>query len=369
MTPLERVVAAEVRTHGPIHFGTFMDLALYHPEHGYYASGRARTGRTGHFLTSPEVDRAFGELWARFFEGVWASCGRPRSFDVIEVGPGEGSFAETVLASAAGGFAAALAYRLVERFPKAAGRQAERLARFQRVTWSSSVEDGPRAAAGCVFANEVLDNLPVRIVERRNGDLLEVRVGLDGDRLHERLAPAPAEMSAALVNLGVDLPEGHRYEIPAGADVFARAAARAVTRGAVVLIDYGDTAAALAARPAGTLLCYSDAGADDLFYERIGDKDITAHANWTAVRRSLSEEGLVVTGPVPQRTVLRSLGLGEAESRLAAEHDEAAEQGAGRAALRALSRRSALGLLADARGLGDLGVMTAYRDLRCIFVP
>ncbi|MGH2694669.1 MAG: SAM-dependent methyltransferase, partial [Actinomycetota bacterium] len=116
MTALGEIIAERIRAGGPMPFAAFMSLALYHHRHGYYADA-ARTGFAGHFLTSPELDPAFGELWAEGLARIWDACGRPERFEVIEVGPGEGTFAAAVLAAAPRELAAALVYRLVERMP------------------------------------------------------------------------------------------------------------------------------------------------------------------------------------------------------------------------------------------------------------
>jgi SAM-dependent MidA family methyltransferase len=90
---LEESIAGEIRRVGPMSFGRFMNFALYHPEQGYYATDPDRIGWKGYFLTSPVLDPGFGELWAEGFRRVWAECGRPSHFEIIEVGPGDGSFA------------------------------------------------------------------------------------------------------------------------------------------------------------------------------------------------------------------------------------------------------------------------------------
>lgn len=363
MTPLEPLLHERIARAGPLPFGAFMQLALYHPRHGYYSGGRERTGWKGHFLTSPELSPVFGELWARGFEKVWAACGSPGEFDVVEVGPGEGGFAEAVLSAASGPFADALRYRLVERVQAVAERQRERLARWE-VSWSASVAELPRSAAGVVFANEVLDNLPVHLVERRGDELLEVCVDADGERLVETLRPAPGdELAAWLARAGAEVPDGHRFEVGMAAESFVRHCAAALGTGALLTVDYGAESAALAERPRGTLVAYSPAGATGDLLARPGEQDITAHANWTIVRRTCESLGMTVRGPLPQRDALLALGARESEADLRAEYARAAAEGRGGEAVRALSRRSSLGAVLDPGGLGGLGVLTATKGV------
>ncbi|MGH2729464.1 MAG: class I SAM-dependent methyltransferase, partial [Actinomycetota bacterium] len=92
-TTLVDLVRERVRADGPMTFADYMSLALYDPDFGYYASGAERTGWRGHFLTSSELDPAWAALWARGFEQIWDGCGRPDHFTLVEVGPGEGTFA------------------------------------------------------------------------------------------------------------------------------------------------------------------------------------------------------------------------------------------------------------------------------------
>lgn len=363
MTPLEEELRARISTEGPLPFAAFMALALYHPKFGYYTSAAARMGWRGHYLTSPELDPAFGALWCRGFELVWQACGSPGEFTVIEVGPGEGTFAETVLSSAQGPFAAALSYVLVERSPVAEERQRSRLSGFERVSWTRSIAELTSVATGCVFSNEVLDNLPVHLLERHDGELLEVCVGAGAEGLEMTLrAPTNPELLAFVQRTGVrDIPEGHRIEAGLAAESFVARTAGALTRGALIFVDYGAVAGELFARPEGTLVCYSETGVDDLPLERPGEKDITSHANWTTVENACRAAGLEALPRISQRDALSRLGLHDLHEELKRAHDDAISEGRGADALRSLSRRQALGALADPSGLGRLEVLVAMK--------
>lgn len=342
----------------------YMSAALYDPRLGYY-SRAPRAGRAGHFLTSPELDAGFGALWAGAFEQVWQSCERPSSFEVVEVGPGEGGFAAAVLEAAAKPFSDALSYRLVERMPELRTRQEKRLAPWlnagagrPRVAWSPSLVEVPPVSAGCVWANEVLDNLPVHLVERRAGRLHEVCVMADAGVLAEvLLPPSSPELQRFLDRCEVELEDGYRYEVGLAAESFTRRAAGLVGQGAAIFVDYGAEAGELARWPGGSLVCYSAAGADDSYLELPGSKDITAHVNWSAVRQAGERAGLTMAGPLAQREVLKALGLGALSAQIEAARSRALEAGDGAAAVRALSRGQALAVVADPDGLGALGVI------------
>jgi SAM-dependent MidA family methyltransferase len=354
---LRRLIRDEIRTGGPMRFDRFMDIALYHPEHGYYTSGATRVGWGGDFVTAPEIDPAYGELWARAFEQMWEACGRPESFHIVEIGPGEGRFAAAVLGSMSAQQHDVFHYHAVERSGAAGDRQTARLRAFKNVHRHDSLERVPRLDNGCIFANEVVDNMPVRLVERRTRQIRELLVEAAGESFEFVLdAGASPELAGFFAALGCELPEGHRAEVPAAAIRFVKRAAARLRRGAIVIVDYGDHASNLVSRPAGTLLCYSPSGVDDRPLEDPGAKDITVHANWSALSSALEAGGLRVVGPLPQADVLRSLGI----AGVAAELRERSHSGSAPEVLRALSRRGAITALVDEGGLGGLGVLLGF---------
>ncbi|MDQ3662946.1 MAG: SAM-dependent methyltransferase [Actinomycetota bacterium] len=333
---------------GPLSFRDFMELALYHPEHGYYSSGAVRTGRAGHFLTSAELDPAFGELWARALEQVWELCGLPDPFTVVEIGGGEAGFAAAILESAT----MPLSYRLVERVEEVEQRQRQRLSNFSRVSWSRTLDDISSGSAHFVIAVEVLDNLPVHVIERVRGVLREIHV--DGD-----LNEVPGSLSTGVLeSYGRHLGDGERCEVGLDAIRMAKQIALLIERGVVSLIDYGYEGSGRQ-----TLVSYSGAGPSSDLLAAPGERDITAHVNWDTIGSALRRGKLEVAGPVRQAKVLRALGAAEIDRRLQDSHTIALAERKGAEAVRALSRRHALRALLDEGGLGGLQVMAGYRGI------
>ncbi|MEA2452481.1 MAG: hypothetical protein QOG04_1191 [Actinomycetota bacterium] len=362
MNTLQKEMVERIRRTGPMPFAAYMQFALYDPQHGYYSSGKQRTGWRGHFITSPELDPSFGVLWARAFRDVWVACGSPDRFEVAEIGPGEGGFARAVLESVETDFAAALSYRLIERVAVVRDRQRAVLDGFS-VEWSESITELPPISAGCIFANEVLDNLPVHLVEVVDGEFKEVCVGETNDELvFVTRPPSNPELFDFLARVGVGAEEGTRYEVTlAGESLIAHTTQR-LNRGALFFVDYGMTALEIAER-GGTLVAYSASGADTQVLEHVGEKDITAHANWTSVVGALGRAGLAATGPVPQRDVLLALGAKDLEAEIRSGYEGAISEGRGADAVAALSRRQGLGALLDPWGLGGLGVVAGFKNV------
>jgi SAM-dependent MidA family methyltransferase len=362
VTVLQGLIAAEIDARGPLDFAEYMQLALYHPEHGYYTAGPQRTGWRGHFLTSPEIDPAFGELWARAAEDLWTACGRPDRFPLIEVGPGEGGLAAALVEAADEEFARAVELHLIELNASARERQSVRLG--SGTVWHDSIDDVGSVECGCIFANELLDNLPVRVVEMRDGELLECFVDHSDGALHEVFGrPRDDFPSAYLACIGVDLPEGHRVEIPVATQGEIARIAGILSKGAVIVIDYGISAHEIADRPSGTLVAYSETGVDHDVLVSPGDRDVTSHVNWTSVLDWFNGAGFKTAGPITQREVLHRLGARDLDARLRVDYDDAVASGRGRDAVAALSRRQALGALMDPGGLGGLQVVIATRGI------
>lgn len=362
MNDLEKLIVEEIESGGPMDFARFMELALYHPEFGYYSSGHVRSDWNGDFITSPEIDPAFGGLWARGIEEIWASCGCPEVFTVAEIGPGEGGFASGLLSAVAGSdLENSLRYISVERVPALRARQRERWATTD-VQWQDLETIEP--FQGVVFANEVLDNTPVHLLRKEDGRLNELRVEAreDGSLGFVSVPPDDALVLPSGEVAG-EIPEGGIYEVGLQGAELARRAGALVDRGAVIFVDYGDTAPALARRPQGTCVCFSAQGTDDMPLERPGSKDITAHANWSSITAALRGVGLDVYGPRSQRAVLRTLGSPALDQRLQRKFRSRSGSKDGAAALMALSRRQAIAALTDPGGLGSLGVLTACKGI------
>ena len=157
-------IRTEIRDRGPQPFDWFMEQALYHPELGYYSSGRCAIGRKGDYFTNVSVGPLFGWLLAAQFAEIWTQLGKINNFVIVEQGAHDGRFARDVLESAqihAPDFFNALRYQIVERFPILREQQSGTLERFRnKIEWRNSL----KPFTGVHFSNELLDAMPVRFV-------------------------------------------------------------------------------------------------------------------------------------------------------------------------------------------------------------
>jgi SAM-dependent MidA family methyltransferase len=354
-----------------------MEAALYDAEGGFFsrAGGAGRAG--GDFVTSVEVGSLFGALVARSVDGWWNRLGQADPFLFVDAGAGRGQLARDVL-RASPQCAAALRYVLVERSAVLRAAQSEYLslepaelvlgpavppepdeepvaipASGPMVTALEALPAGP--AVGVVFANELADNLPVRIVERTPDGWNEIRVGA---------APRPASFAevvlpadeglAALADRLVErteIPVGGRLPVPTALFDWIRSAATVLRRGVITVVDYGAPVEELAARGQdGWLRTYRDQRRGTSALNAPGSQDITADVPVEGLRRAAASAGLSVLTETTQAEWLRSLGVDElVEEARAAWHGRSAND---LAALTARSRVHEAEALLDPAGLG-----------------
>jgi SAM-dependent MidA family methyltransferase len=365
-TPAEAAIRAEIARRGPITFADFMSMALGHAEGGYYTAPAARPTRGGDFLTAPELHPVFGAALARQVAEAWERLGRPAPFNLVEHGAGAGTLALAILAGLrddGSRLADALVYAPVEMNRHRLAELGARAAAAGLPVVDPAAPDG-HPVAGVVVANEFLDALPVHVLEVRGGRALEIRVtvGADG-ALGETLdEPSDATLGDRLERLaqdGITLVEGQRLEVRPAVEAWASEVGRRLAAGLVLVIDYGAPAADLYGprRRAGTLMTYrghvaeGDPGAP---YRDVGERDITAHVDTTALGAALVAAGLDLLGETSGAELLVGCGLEELLGRRQAGVASASE---------ALELRSAVVRLLDPRHLGGFRVVLAGRGI------
>lgn len=335
-----------------IRFDEYVNRALYGEPGGFFADGGG-AGRAGaDFLTSPEVGPLFGAVVANYLDERWSDLGEPAEFHVIEAAAGRGALAIAVRA-AEPRCGAALRYHLVERSPALRARHGDHLdvdgVRF------SSAADLPTDPVehGVLIANELLDNIPFRLLQRAHGGWDEVWVDADDDgSLFEELMPVDADTGERATALASGAEAGARIPLQDEALAWVRMALRTVHRGALLTIDYGDVTSALAARPVSEWLrTYRSHGRGDGPLEYPGTQDITCDVAWD----QMSAAGAHAPR-VRQAEWLRRYGLDELVAQgeaTWAEHAHAPDL----AAFAGRSRAVEAEAIADPAGLGAFDVV------------
>ncbi|HET7675182.1 MAG TPA: SAM-dependent methyltransferase [Gammaproteobacteria bacterium] len=309
-------IAAEIaKAGGAIPFERYMELALYAPGLGYYSAGAQKFGAAGDFITAPEAAPVFGRVIARQCAEILDAAGGDT---LLELGAGSGTLAAGILNEFARLDRAPPRYLILEPSPDLQARQRERLKEslpaeaFARVEWLDRL---PRAFAGVIVANEVLDALPVARFEATADGVREMGVAVEGDAFAWRLMPPRAALADAVSRLEAarDAPfaPGYQSEINLNLAAFVHGLGDCITRGALLFVDYGmpQHTFYLPERDTGTLMCHyrHRAHADPFLYP--GLQDITAHVDFTAVAEAGVAAGLELAGYTSQAYFLLGGGL------------------------------------------------------------
>ena len=335
---LVAAISSEIVRNGPIPFVRFMELALYHPQYGYYmrqpdGADHERIGWSGDFYTSSDVYPILGRALAAQARQMDELVGCPTPFTIVEMGAGKGLLAQDCLAAIYAeqdDFASRVRYVLIERSPAMQALQRQHLAPWLHepgiVTWIEGLDAlAPQSVTGLFFSNELVDAFPVHRIQVTAGQTEELCVDYRDGRFGECLAPlSTTALAQYLQRLHTTWPEGYRTEVNLQAMDWMEQVAQRIDRGFVVTIDYGHTAHDLYGpeRKNGTFLCYFQQLTNEDPFNRIGEQDMTAHVDFSSLAATGEEQGLHVTGFTNQMSFLMGLGVEEMIGELEPESQE-----------------------------------------------
>ncbi len=301
-TALDRLARLAAERGGSVGVDEALALLLHDPEVGYYGRRVGTVGAAGDFSTAATLHPALGGAIAAWARARARELSLPRPVWLIEVGAGSGELADGVLRALPFWERRAFRYAIVESSAPLRGVQERRLGR--RADFLGTVAEALQAAGGnaLVFSNELVDAFPFRVVERRGGEWLEVRLRVEGRRIAETTGgpvPPPGEWP--------DAPEGQRCEVRAPYRAWLSEWAPHLRRGRVLTVDYGGLFPDLyLGRRRGTLRGFVRhgrvTGAD--VWANPGRQDVTADVNFSDVVRWGIELGLAPLSLVTQREFL-----------------------------------------------------------------
>jgi SAM-dependent MidA family methyltransferase len=325
---LATLIARQIQTDGGwLPFDRFMHLALYAPGLGYYAHGSAKFGHWpasgSDFVTAPELSPLFGRVLAVQMAQSLAATGTNEAW---EFGAGSGALAEQLIDALQALGQPLARYTIVDVSGALRARQQQRLARFgARVQWAERL---PETLRGVVIGNEVLDAMPVKLLARCGGEWFERGIALSEPfRALAQAGPALEAMNSearpfiwqdrpSTLRPPIEMAGSHDVvtEIHPQARAFIHTLAEKLRRGgagAAYFIDYGFPEAEYwhPERSRGTLMCHRAHRADDDPLASVGDKDITAHVDFTGIALAAQDAGLDILGYTSQGRFLINCGI------------------------------------------------------------
>ena len=316
---LSKKIQASINRNQSLKFSQYMQMALYHPQYGYYTSSLPKFGAVGDFITAPEISPLFSHCLARFSAQVFEELEHK---NILEFGAGQGTMAKDILLELARLDVKIDHYYILEVSGDLIARQQENLQSalppelFAKVTWLQGLPEKPIEAV--VLANEVLDAMPFERIRIEPEQSLIGHVVYADDAFKWNYQPIIDAKLQKFANqlihfLGKVSHLGYETEINLNLEPWFKSLSQSMTKGAVLLIDYGYAREEYyqPARVMGTMRCHYQhrAHSNPFFYP--GTQDITAHVDFTAVAEAGYDNGFKVAGFTTQANFLLASGLME----------------------------------------------------------
>ena len=315
---VETEIREIIKQNGPISFAHFMELALYHPQCGYYIN-KAGFGPNGDFFTAPMTHPIFGSLIANQAMLMWLQLGKVSPINVLELGAGNGQLGidfERHSERIDNQFCNALHYTANDLSPKPSD--------FLR-DWIQGEISFTFENPSIIIANELLDAMPAHRVVMHNGELKEIFIGLNeaGDFQEYFLGLTTSEIKDRFDTFGIELAEGHKTEMNLGMTKWFKYIYDMIPSGYLLLIDYGYEAHEYynESRMQGTLRCYYAHTLNMNPYIHVGKQDISIHVDFSTLRNIAHHTGFKLVKEKSQSQFLKDLGFEQYRDSIVRDRD------------------------------------------------
>lgn len=298
---------------GYIPYDRFIYEALYHPEFGYYQSKKNIFGKKGDFYTSSYVHPVFSQTLTDFMTEVASTCNLP--LQICELGAGEGRFAEQVILELE---RRNLTYQyiVIEKSQQLRDQFYKRIEtghdHVQMFSALDELMDHQHSFEGIVFSNEFLDAQPVKVIQNKGGELVELVIMVDSrGELTEQSIACSEEIENWVTHYFIDLAEGQRAEIPVYMPSLIGDLSRLLQKGIIITVDYGYSNQEWKhpARKNGSLRGYDHHRIVEDILHKPGEIDITHHVQWDPWIAMGQEAGLNIEGIYKQYEFLIQAGM------------------------------------------------------------
>jgi len=307
---LTEKIKQRITQYNTISFAEFMNMALYEPGLGYYSSGTQKFGEQGDFVTSPELGDLFAKCLAKQFKQVLSDLESPV---IMELGAGTGQFCFDCLQELEQINCLPKKYYILEVSADLQQRQKQKIKSLPQnlidlVVW---IQKPPAENYnGVIFANEVIDALPVEVFKYKNQQFEQLRIGYETS-FKKSWTQFSRSLEDEILEKNLDLGEGYESEFIPYLSDWLKTISHGLNKGAVICIDYGYERSSYyhPQRNQGTLVCHFQHQANFDYFENIGIQDITAFVDFTAVAEAADKCALSVDGYTSQSHFLMSLEI------------------------------------------------------------
>lgn len=292
--------------YGDLRFRDFVELALYHPEFGYYARASSPVGKGGDFITAPSLSPVFSFALSRLVREFLSRC-EGAVCSIVDIGCGDGALIRDLAAE--NGAERARFFGVDRALSRASEGGTTTLI-------MSSIDELPRDGCHLILSNELYDAFPFARLVQRGDHVHELWVTERDGALDWTEHEAAPEYEDYFADRGIELAEGQFADVSLEWEAFHADVLRVVTRGLVVTIDYGFPAQRLfdaRIRRFGTAAAYAAQRVSRDLLVNAGEQDLTAHINFTDLERAGAREGATTLYFERLARFLLSLGITEHE--------------------------------------------------------
>ena len=283
----------------------FFKNVLYDKKIGYYNS-KIPFGKTGDFITSPKVSYLFSEIIAIWMISCWETFGKPKNFNIVELGPGDGSLTKILLKS----------FRQFPEFNSIKKiflfEESDYLRKIQKkkivdkdVKWINNF-DKIKKGPVIFFGNEFFDAIPIKQFKRRNNYLFEKNYFLNKNFKIKEIIKKASKQNTKIIKSYKTLKKLKFIEFPQLGFKELKKITNKITQlhGCILMIDYGY----YKPNNQNTLQSVMKHKKNDLL-NNLGKADVTAHVNFSLLNEFFTRNGLKTKKTITQKNFLETMGI------------------------------------------------------------
>ncbi|GAB4224290.1 MAG: class I SAM-dependent methyltransferase [Francisella sp.] len=321
---LKKIILKKIQeSKKPLLFRDFMNMALYYPSLGYYSSAKEKFSNQGDFITATSQTSLFAKTFAQQFATIITKIGD--KCNIIEFGAGNGKFATDCINELKQLSSLPKNYIIIELSNTLKQKQKQYIKNnapelYDKFIWLDKLPN--KKLKAIVFANELLDAMPVDIFKAKNNRLIQQGVTVNNNNFE--LCDMPQndirfenEANKILKDIS-EFEDGYTSEINTWIRPWVKSIKEVLEQGIVFLCDYGYHRNLYYSkqRKMGTLACYYKHQVNFDPFINIGEQDITAHVDFTTVAESAYESGFQLDGYMTQANFLKNAGISNIFSNL-----------------------------------------------------